>query len=250
MNMIGQKFNFDDTYLRDLTVSVLDTLEGRVNWINRFTSGDVEVKVPFYYSMTGDERFLLDSFADDVVSDQRFVDLNTDIIPRGHVTLTNWTIRSDEFRNPNVWLRNVVEDKTEIKSVLNKVKALPITANFDIVILLKTEIDVFKCSQAIMNTLWLYRFFYFEFNYMNIDAVMLLPDQNQIELSREKNLKGDNQIKLTCAIEVQSFFPSFIDGEDEPIEPFQTKWFNNVHVLRTGAPLPNSIPSNPLSKSP
>lgn len=248
--MIGQKFNFDDTFFRDLTVSLLDTLEGRINWINRFTSGDVEVKVPFYYSLTGDERFLLDSFTDDVVSNNRFVDLNTDIIPRGHITLSNWNIRADEFRNPNVWLRNIVENEVEIKSVLNKVKAIPISANFDLVILLKTEIDVFKCSQVIMNTLWLYRFFYFEFNYLKIDAVMLLPDQNQIEISREKNMKGDNQIKLTTPIEVQTYFPSFIDNEDQEIEPFRTKWYNNIEVLRTGTPFPGTNPSpNPILKS-
>ena len=69
--MIGERFNFEDVFFRDLTVCVLDTLEGQVKWINRFTSGDVFVQVPFYYSLTGDERFLLDSFADDIVSEKR-----------------------------------------------------------------------------------------------------------------------------------------------------------------------------------
>ena len=35
--------------------------------------------------MTGDERFLLDSFTDDVVSNSRYVDLNTDNGPWVHV---------------------------------------------------------------------------------------------------------------------------------------------------------------------
>ena len=103
----------------------------------------------------------MDSFTDDVVSNNRFVELNTDIIPRGHVTLSSWQIRSDEFRNPNIWLRNVVEDNVEVKRVLNKVRAIPITATYEMSILLKSEIDVFKCSQSIMNSLWLYKFMYF-----------------------------------------------------------------------------------------
>ena len=74
--MIGERFNFEDVFFRDLTVCVLDTLEGQVKWLNRFSSGDVFVQVPFYYSLTGDERFLLDSFADDIVSENRFVELN------------------------------------------------------------------------------------------------------------------------------------------------------------------------------
>jgi hypothetical protein len=207
--MIGEKFNFEDVFFRDLTVCVLDTLEGQVNWINRFSSGDIPVSVPFYYSLSGDERFLLDSFQDDIVSENRFVELNTDIIPRGHLTLTGFNIKSDEFANPNVWLRMVVENEIEIRKVLAKVRAIPITVNYDLTILLSNEIDTFKCSQAIMDTLWIYKFMYFEYNFMNIDAVILMPDSNQIELSREKNLTSDNNITLKVSFTVETYYPAF-----------------------------------------
>jgi hypothetical protein len=220
--MIGQKFNFDEVFFRDLTVCVLDTLEGRLNWINRFTSGDVSVQVPIYYSLSGDERFLLDSFQDDVVSENRYVELNTDQIPRGHLTLNNFNIRSDEFRNPNVWLRAVVEDNVEVKKLLKKVRAIPITVTYDLVILLKSEVDVFKCAQEIMNTLWLYRFIYFEHNYMNIDAVLTMPDSDAIEITREKNLKSDNTIKLTLSLEVQTYYPAFTSNKDCRIDTIGT----------------------------
>lgn len=212
--MIGQKFNFDEVFFRDLTICVLDTLEGRLNWVNRFSSGDIGVQVPIYYSLSGDERFLLDSFQDDIVSENRYVELNTDQIPRGHLTLNNFNIRSDEFRNPNVWLRAVVEDSVEVRKLLKQVRAIPITVTYDLSILLKTEVDVFKCAQEIMNTLWLYRFMYFEHNYMNIDAVMTMPDSETIEINREKNLKSDNTIKLTLSLEVQTYYPAFSSAKD------------------------------------
>jgi hypothetical protein len=218
--MIGDRFNFEDCFYRDLTICVLDTLEGEVKWVNRFSSGDRQVNVPFYYSMTGDERFLLDSFNDDIVSGNRFVDVNTDIIPRGHITLTGFDIRSDEFANPNVWLKMVLEGREEIRKVLTKIRAIPITAKYDLQILLTSEIDVFKCAQAIMDTLWLYRFMYFEHNFMNIDAVMLIPDSNQIDIVREKSLTSENTIKLTLSFEVQTYYPAYrkprfdLDGDD------------------------------------
>ena len=215
--MIGNKFNMDEVFFRDLTICVLDTLEGRLNWVNRFTSGDVNVEVPIYYSLTGDERFLLDSFQDDIVSENRYVELNTDQIPRGHLTLTNFNIRSDEFRNPNVWLRSIVENETEVKRLLKQVRAIPITVNYDLTILLKNEIDVFKCSQEIMNTLWLYRFIYFEHNYMHIVAVITVPDSETIEISREKNLTSDNTVKLTLALEIQTYYPAFTSTKDSRI---------------------------------
>jgi len=251
--MIGERFNFEDVFFRDLTVCVLDTLEGEIRWTNRFSSGDKEVNVPFYYSMTGDERFLLDSFTDDVVSNNRYVELNTDIIPRGHLTLTGFDIRSDEFANPNVWLKMVIDNKEEIRKVLTKVRAVPVSVKYDLVILLASEIDIFKCSQAIMDTLWLYRFMYFEHNFMNIDAVMLIPDSNQVEINREKNMTSDNQIKLTVSFEVQTYYPAYRkprlgDDKDDKnkawsnaynydsnggnpdiiVYPKKTKWYSNL----------------------
>ena len=207
--MIGDKFNFEDVFFRDLTVCVLDTLEGQIKWTNRFTSGDMFVQVPIYYSLTGDERFLLDSFSDDIVSENRFIELNTDLIPRGHLTMTGFNIKSDEFANPNVWLRMVVENEVEIRKVLSKVRAVPITVNYDLEITLSSEIDTFKCSQAILDTLWIYKFMYFEHNFMNIDAVLLMPDSNSIEMSREKNLTSDNNIKLKCSFTVETYYPAF-----------------------------------------
>ena len=209
MSMIAGKFNMEDVFFRDLTVCVLDTLEGQIKWVNRFSSGDVRVQVPFYYSLTGDERFLLDTFADDVVSENRFVELNTDVIPRGHITLKSFNINSDEFANPNVWLRMVVENDFEIRKILAKVRAVPITVEYDLTILLSNEIDTFKCSQAILDTLWIYKFMYFEHNFMNIDAVILMPDTNQIEIARDKNLTSDNTIKLTVSFQVQTYYPAF-----------------------------------------
>ena len=207
--MIGDRFNFEDVFFRDLTVCVLDTLEGQVKWVNKFSSGDVFVEVPFYYSLTGDERFLLDSFQDDIVSENRFVELNTDIIPRGHLTMTGFNIKSDEFANPNVWLRMVVENELEIRKVLAKVRAIPISVTYDLTITLSNEIDTFKCSQAIMDTLWIYKFMYFEHNFMNIDAVILMPDTNQIEMAREKNLTSDNNITLKASFTVETYYPAF-----------------------------------------
>ena len=207
--MIGERFNMEDVFFRDLTACVLDTLEGQIRWVNRFSSGDVAVNVPFYYSLTGDERYLLDTFADDVVSENRFVELNTDIIPRGHITMTGFNILSDEFANPNVWLRMVIENEVEIRKVLTKVRAVPISVSYDLEILLASEVDIFKCSQAIMDTLWLYKFMYFEHNFMNIDAVIMIPDSNSIEIGREKNMSSDNTIKVKISFEVQTYYPAF-----------------------------------------
>jgi len=254
--MIGDTKNFDDVFFRSVAICALDLLEGEIKWINHFSSGDKVVNVPFYYSMTGNERFLLDSFSDDVVSDNRYVELNTDMIPRGHITMTGFDIKSDEFANPNVWLKMVINDDVEVKKMLTKVRAIPLSIKYDLTILLNSEIDSFKCSQAIMDTLWLYRFMYFEYNYMNIDAVIMLPDSNQIEFNREQNMTSDNSIKLTVQFEVHTYYPAYRkpkveqdkgvddinktwsnaytydsyrnDSKDDILIPKKTKWYNEI----------------------
>ncbi len=227
--MIGDVKNYDDVFYRDLTVCLLDKLEGKVFWKNKFSEKTIDVTVPFYYSLSGDERFLLDSFTDDVVSNNRFVELNTDIIPRGHITLTTVNIKSDEFRNPNVWLKTIVENESELRTVLKKVRAIPIVATYDVVILLDSEIDVFKCQTALMDTLWLYREMYFEYNFMHIDAISLIPDDIAFEIIRESNLSSDNNIKINFSIEVHTFYPAYYK-DDELIEQSakRSRWFNEI----------------------
>lgn len=233
--MIGKKYNYDDVFFRDLTVCLLDTLEGKIKWVNKFSNGDVEVKVPFYYSLTGDERFLLDSFNDDIVINNRYVDSNTDIIPRGHITLESVNIKSDEFTNPNVWLRMIIEDNKNIKSVLSKIRAIPINVNYDLKILLSNEIDVYKCIQSLLNTIYFYKYMYFEYNFMNIDALMLLPDQSQIDIKREKDLSTNNQITISFNLEIHTYYPAFnVDSEgiNNIIIPHKTRWYSNILKMR------------------
>lgn len=227
--MIGDVKNYDDVFYRDLTVCLLDKLEGKVFWKNKFSEKTIDVTVPFYYSLSGDERFLLDSFSDDVVSNNRFVELNTDIIPRGHITLTTVNIKSDEFRNPNVWLKTIVENESELRTVLKKVRAIPIVATYDVTILLDSEIDVFKCQTALMDTLWLYREMYFEYNFMHIDAISLIPDDIAFEITRESNFSSDNNIKINFSIEVHTFYPAYYK-DDELIEQSakRSRWFNEI----------------------
>jgi hypothetical protein len=250
--MIGEKFNWQDTFFRDLTLCVLDTLEGEIRWVNRFTSGDREVNVPFYYSLTGDERFLMDSFNDDIANNNRFVDVNTDQIPRAHLTMTGYDIRSDEFSNPNVWLKMVLENQDEIRRVLAKIRAVPVTVKYDMVVLLSSEIDVFKCNQAIMDTLWLYRFMYFEYNFLNIDAVLLIPDGTQVEIQREKNLTSDNTVKITLSLEVQTYYPAFRKptlGELKNGQFFGNYAWSNVNSRLSNRFFPDSVTGRPTGTS-
>lgn len=231
--MIGKKYNFDDVFFRDLTVCTLAMLEERLGWVNRFSDGDVDVSIPVYYSLSGkNDDYLLDSFVDDVLGDARRLELNTDVIPRAHVTLANWRMKGEEFANPNVFLRQVVEDSEEIRKILTKIRAIPITANFDASILINSELDTFKASESIMNALMFYDHMYFEYNFMYIDAVATFPEENNIEIIREYSMDEQDLIKMTFNFEVQTYYPAY--GERQIWgRPKHSKWINQLKQGRT-----------------
>ena len=114
-------------------------------------------------------------------------------------------------------MKTIVENESELRTVLKKVRAIPIVATYDVVILLDSEIDVFKCQTALMDTLWLYREMYFEYNFMHIDAISLIPDDIAFEIIRESNFSSDNNIKINFSIEVHTFYPAYYK-DDELIE--------------------------------
>lgn len=181
--MIGEQKNYDEVYFRMLSVGLVKTLTRCISWINYFHDKKIRVIVPFYLSMGGDDRFLLDAFVDDIV-DAR-IELNADQIPRGIVTFNGFSTNVSEFANPNQYLSKKTIINGEMKNFLQKAKGIPLTLNYDIDIVLKTEIDIFKCSEKILNMLFNYFFYNIDYNGMKIDAVFNLPDDKTIEIAKK-----------------------------------------------------------------
>ena len=232
--MIGEKNNFDDVFFRDLTVCVLAHFDERLGWVNKFTSGDVEVNVPVYYSLTGkNDDFLLDSFTDDIIGDGRRVDMNTDQIPRAQITLSNWTMDGSQFANPNVYLRKVVEDEDEIRKVLSKIRAIPITANYTASMLVSSELDVFKASTSIMNSLMFFDHIYFEYEFMHIDAVITYSEETPVEIRREFSMEGSDIIKLDFNFTVNTYYPAMGDTQIWG-KPKKSNWINQIKEGKKG----------------
>ena len=96
----NQSFNYDDVFVRDVTITLVREFYRRVRWTNKFQDEERLVTVPFQYANIGDERLLMDAFLDDVTGEK--LELNYDAIPRGVITLNNWSIKQNEYSNPNV----------------------------------------------------------------------------------------------------------------------------------------------------
>jgi len=213
--MIGEQRNFDDSFFRMVSVALTKTLGCGINWINYFHDQKIRVVVPFYMSMAGNDRFVLDAFVDDIVDSR--IELNTDQIPRGVVTFNSFTTDTSEFANPNTYISKNAIINGEMKSFLQKTKGIPLKITYDVDITLITEIDVYKCSEKLMNMLFNYMFFSIDYYSIKIDAVFALPDDKQIEIIREQNLDSENKKHIKFTLTVQTYYPSFFEDSDDYI---------------------------------
>jgi len=218
--MIGTIYDFDNQFFRMVTVALAKTLTKQIRWINYFEpidptkeTGRIRVFVPFYTSLTGDERFCLDAFVDDIV-DKR-VTLNTDQYQRGVITWNGVVSRSDEFANPNQYLSKKSEINGTLRKIISKVKAVPLSVNYEIEIQLATSNEVDKCSQKIMNLLYNYMYFNIDYFGIKIDALLTLPDDKTIEIQREITLESERKKTIKFSLEVKTYYPIFrIESDD------------------------------------
>ena len=212
---IDHQYNYDSIFFRMVTISLLKTLHSRIRWINYFKDKKFRVVVPFYSPLAnGDNNFMLDAFVDDTV-DKR-VELNTDQIPRGVATLTSYNPVSEEFANPNQYIAKKTNINDEMRKIISKVKAVPIKLNYSLELILASELDVYKCSEKILNCF--YNYFYFSVDYcgLKLDAVLTLPDDKEIKIPREISLtNSDRKKQITINIVVSTYYPLFMVDTDD-----------------------------------
>lgn len=214
--MANNQYNYDDNFFRMVGASVAKTFHTSVSWINYFHDKKMRVIVPFYLSLPGQDKYLLDAFVDDIV-DAR-VELNVDQIPRGIITFKSFNSDISQFANPNEYILNKREINGKMKAFLQKTKAVPIKLNYDIDIVLNSEIDTLKCSEKLINTFFNYMYFNFDYFGMKMDAVFTLPDDKEIEIQRDASLDSDVKKHIKFPITVETYYPIFMIEKDRFID--------------------------------
>lgn len=202
----NDKTNFDDVYLRCVIVGFLGFMRNRFSWTNIGENGPYDVKLPIHYSLTGDNRYIMDAFYDDIPDDR--VNMNTDQIPRGVITLKSWAVKTDEFTNPNIWYNTTKEQDNELVQHISQIKAVPVKLTFGLDTILDNEIDVFKCWQTYMENMWIYKYFVFDYKNMPINAVFNFVSDTDNPIVRDTKFGDSTEVlKTHYDFEVHTFFP-------------------------------------------
>lgn len=207
LNKIGHEYNYDNNYFRMIIIALAKTLNKQLRWVYKFETEKKCVALPVFTTMTGEQRFLLDSFVDDI-TDKR-VELNTDIKPRGVINLDSWGPVSDEYANPNIYIPKNVKINKELKRITTKIKAIPIQFSFNFEIHLTSENDVYLINSKILDMMYNYYFFSIDYYGLKIESVLFLPDDKTVEQPRSIPLETNRDKIMKIPFTVKSYYPSW-----------------------------------------
>ena len=221
------KFNKDDSVIRHLIIGLLADLNKKVSFYRQLDNDNrIEVDVPFYYSVTGDDNFLRDSFLFstanglDCAPEPDKADGNYDKVPRGVLNLTSMTVDPSKLVNKrNVGHYSKMTDQNLLKGYRAEFEMIPITCSVDVEIILSSLLDIFKCTEQLIKKLYKSNQYNVEVGHLNeglyrVAAYYAMPDDYGKENPIEYGFEDKGTYKLTFSLDINSSIPSIDFGTE------------------------------------
>jgi hypothetical protein len=209
MGKFLHKHNTDNVHARAVIVGLVNLLNSRIQFENVLSDSDVDtVTVPFFYSMTGDERFLQDFFLEwnDCVH-PKIADGNYDVIPRGIVTLTSNTINPSMMTHRFVRGTYTKEVEGQLQTFNSFINPIPLSMNFDVAIETDTNLDAFKIQQTIIETFYKTQVYSVGFKGFRVPCQVGFPEDYALEKTFEFTYQTDAKIIIKFTLAVETYLP-------------------------------------------
>ena len=212
VNTYNQSYNYDNSVMRYVVVSLLAELRDRVYIYNRLDNDTLKkVDIPFIYSITGSERFLKDEFLYDSLLNGKAIG-DYEKVPRGMLQLESIGIDSGSQMNKFVQTRFVREVNGELKTFLLRCCFLPLNMTFGCTMICSNQIEMLKVTEAVMSKLYSVNIFYVDLGMMTVQASYTLPTDYSQERTTEFGLNDKKEYQVTFSVEVRTFMPVFEHG--------------------------------------
>ncbi len=203
------KYNTDNVHARAVIVGLVNLLNNRVQYENVLSDTEIDVvSVPFFYSMTGDERFLQDFFLEwnDCIH-PRIADGNYDVIPRGIVNITSSAINTSAMTHRFVRGSYVKEVNGELQTYNGFLNSIPLTMNFDVKIETDTNLDAFKIQQAIIETFYKTQVYSVSYKGFRVPCQVGFPEDFGLENPLEFTYQSDKKIEVSFSLVIETYLP-------------------------------------------
>ena len=207
--------NTDDIFLRNLTIALLDLLNGSMTLSLSRDDHKETFSVPFLYNFGTDEGFLKDFYIGLPDNCQIPVAEGTyDIIPRGIVTLSSFQVKSSDITNRFIRgqyseLERGPNDQNVLTGYSAQLYSLPMSVKFDVKIICDNLNKAFKIAEKMLDINYANRVMYFQYNGVRIPAQFQFPTNETVDKVYKFLMTDQNKINVTLSIDVETYFPSF-----------------------------------------
>ncbi len=203
------KRNTDDVHTRSVIVGLVNLLNTRVQFSNVLSDTDIDnVTVPFFYSMTGDERFLQDYFLEwnDCIH-PKIADGNYDVIPRGVVTLENNTINTAAMTHRFVRGTYTKEVNGQVQTYNSFLNSIPLKMNLKVSIETDSNLDAFKIQQSIIETFYKTQVYSIKYKGFRVPCQAGFPEDYGINKTFEFKYSDNSKINIEFTLEIETYLP-------------------------------------------
>jgi hypothetical protein len=207
--------NTDDIFLRNLTIALLDLLNGSMTLSLSREDHKETFSVPFLYNFGTDEGFLKDFYIGLPDNCQIPVAEGTyDIIPRGIVTLGSFQVKSSDITNRFIRgqyseLERGANDQNVLTGYSAQLYSLPMSVKFDVKIICDNLNKAFKIAERMLDINYANRVMYFQYNGVRIPAQFQFPTNETVDKVYKFTMNENNKINVSLSIDVETYFPSF-----------------------------------------
>jgi len=207
-----EKYNMDEVYLRNLITALLNSLNDKLKYIQINDQQEIlEVYVPFYFTLTGDEPFLQDNFLEYIncETDEIHAEGNYDIIPRGVVTLEGVDLDVSGLTNKFTRMNYTKEDnKGQMKTFSSFTNSIPLNISVSVAMKTDTILDSFKLFQNAITTFYKTYNYSFEYEGFRIPVTVGFPENYSIEKAKEFSFQSNPPyIDFNFQLTLETYFP-------------------------------------------
>lgn len=217
----NETYNFDDVFVRNIIVGVLDFLNRKVQYRQTSDSGTNLLSVPYFFEMGSDERFFQDFYINygHDCDGPVYAEGNYEPVPRGILSLSSISINSAALTNKFVrgtYNKTVKTDSggTEIKAYSAFLSVVPISMTFGIKVICNTTLESMKIIQETISTFYRAGKFQVDFNGFRVESQIGFSNEYGVDKPVEISYPEPRRIEINYTIEVESYLP-IPDGPSE-----------------------------------
>ena len=236
------KFNKDDSVIRHVIVGLLADLNSKLSFYRQISNDErAEIDVPFFYAVSGDENFMKDSFlfsnanGESCDPNGEFADGNYDKVPRGIVNLSSFAVDPSKLVNKrNMGHYMMMNEDGLMEGYVAEFEMIPCTIGVDVEILVSSQLDLFKVTEAIVKKMYKANFYHVDAGHLEegtyrITSEYMMPDDYEQERPVEYSFDDKQNHKVSFSLEINSFIPSF-DFEEDVYRKFTRTSYANGTV--------------------